>query len=341
MFLILLVLTQVSADDQDFFYEENSNQITFKYYDLEFISKAGGSVPKFQFLKEAGFEFSEGFSFNVQFKSITEYMDYNEDGAFQYDETGLWKDITPSGPVYSNVLALSAVDFTFDGFRVDYEDVTEDQQEVTAVHFDYISESISVPNYTEFEITITVHMYLADQEIEGYEIMGGAEMKFDVTMRNWPWQRDDSMLALRFDIIPTTNTHRINDTNGQVINTVLNSTGEEYKVQSQEQVKEQFTLGDEQYQAFFAYATQAKYNISNTYQYRTVNASYSSVGDGTVQTYLSFEHFDDEVVYDPSIGTTIGPEIDDTNATGTIELVALSAGTVVIVALIVQRKRKN
>ncbi len=339
LFLILLVLTQVSADDQDFFYEENSNQVTFKYYDLEFIAKAGGSVPKFQFLTETGFEFSEGFSFNVQFKSITEYMDYNEDGAFQNDETGLWKDTTPSGSIYSNVLALSAVDFNFSGFRVDYIDI-EGQTEVSAVHFDYTSTSVSVPNYTNFEIMLTVHMYLANQTIDGYEIMGGAEMKFDITMNNWPWQREDSNLALRFDITPTTNTHRINDTNGLLINNYENSTGSEYKVQSQDQVKQQFTIGDEHYQAFFAYANQAKYNISNTYQYRTVNASYSSVGDGTVQTYLSFEHFDEEVVYDPSIGSSIGPTIE-TAETGTLELVTISAVTVAVVAIIVRRKRQQ
>lgn len=266
-------------------------------------------------------------------------MDYNEDGAFQNDETGLWKDTTPSGPIYSNVLALSAVQFDFSGFRVDYIDV-EGQTEVSAVHFDYTSASVNVPNYTDFEIKLTVHMYLANQTIDGYEIIGGAEMKFDVTMNNWPWQREDSNLALRFDITPTTNTHRINDTNGLLINNYENSTGSEYKVQSQDQVKQQFTIGDEHYQAFFAYANQAKYNISNTYQYRTVNASYSSVGDGTVQTYLSFEHFDEEVIYDPSIGSSIGPTIE-TEETGTLELVTISAVTVAVVAIIVRRKRQK
>ncbi len=339
-FLILFVTIQVSADDQDFFYNENSNQVTFKYYDLEFISKAGGSVPKFQFLTDTGFEFSEGFSFNIQFKSIIEYMDYNEDGAFQNDETGLWKDTSPSMPVYSNILALSAVQFEFSGFRVDYIDITEEQQEVAAVHFDYTSTSVHVPNYGDFEIKITVHMYLADQVIDGYEIMGGAEMKFDVTMNNWPWQREDSNLALRFDITPTTNTHRINDTNGQLINNYENSTGSEYKVQNQEQVKQQFTLGDEHYQAFFAYATQAKYNISNTYQYRTVNASYSCVGDGTVQTYLSFEHFDDEVTYDPSIGTLEDPIVEESGF-GVVEIVTISTVSVLVITLLSRKLKKK
>ncbi len=336
MFLMLLVLTQVNADDQDFFYEENSNQVTFKYYDLEFVAKAGGSVPKFQFLTESAFAFESAFSFNIMFKSLTEYMDYNEDGVFQYDETGIWKDTTPPMPIYSNVFSLSSVRWNFSGFDVEYIDITEEQKEVSAVHFEYVSDSINDPHYTDFEMKIVVHMYLTDQSIDGYEIIGGAEMKFDVVMNNWPWQRNDTNLALRFDIIPTTNSYRLNDTNGLVINKNQNTTGSEIKVQNNAQVKEQFIIGTEQYQAFFAYANQAKYNISNQYEYKTVNASYSTLGDGSVQTYLSFEHFDDEVIYDPSIGSLEGPLVEENTGLGTLEIITISSVSVLAMVLVIR-----
>ena len=332
--LTLLLVTQVKADDQDFFYEENSNQVTFKYYDLEFIAKAGGSVPKFQFLTESAFAFETAVSFNIMFQSIIEYMDYNEDGVFQYDETGIWKDIPAPNPVFSNVLSLSSVRWTFSGFNVDYVDITEDLQEVAAVHFTYSSESIIVSHYSDFEMDIVVHMYLNDQIIDGYEILGGAEMKFDIVMRNWPWQRNDTNLALRFDIIPTTNSYRLNDTNGKEIDYSQDTTGSELKVQNHaENVKEQFLIGGEQYRAFFAYANQAKYNVSNQYQYRTVNASYSSTGNGAVKTYLSFDHFEDEVTYDPSIGSLEGPVITEDSGLGTLEIVTISLVSVLAIVI--------
>ncbi|GAH13807.1 unnamed protein product, partial [marine sediment metagenome] len=264
--------------DQDFLWEENSNQVTFSYYDMHFIAKAGGQVPKFQFMTDAGFEY------NVMFHSLTEYLDYNEDGVFQFNETGLWKEDAPPGPVFSNTLPLSSVRFTFNGFEVDYEIGTE---ELTAVHFNYTSETINAPNYGDFEITIVVHLYLNDQDIDGYELIGGQEMKFDVIMNNWPWQREDSNLAMRFDIIPmnVAYNYRLNDTNGNLVNMDENTTGSEYKVLNHgEGVKEQFSIGDEQYEGFFAYANQAKYLINNSYEYKQVNCSVSSQGDGTVQT---------------------------------------------------------
>jgi len=84
-----------------------------------------------------------------------------------------------------------------------------------------------------------------------------------------------------------------------------------------------------------AYAKQAKYNVSNTYQYRTVNASHASLGDGTLQTYLSFEQFEDEVVYDPSIGTD-----DSVLRTGSLELVVIGTGALMVLGLVILRRRK-
>lgn len=332
-FLALLVASQVSADDQDFLWEENSSQVTFSYYDMHFIAKAGGQVPKFQFMTDAGFEYA------IMFQSLTEYLDYNEDGVFQFNETGLWKDEAPPGPVFSNTLPLSSVRFAFSGFDVEYDPGTDD---LVAVHFNYTSETINAPNYGDFDITIVVHLYLADQDIDGYELKGGQEMKFDVIMNNWPWQREDTNLAMRFDIIPmnTTHSYQLNDTNGNLVNTEENTTGYEYNVLNHgDGVKEEFSIGDEQYKGFFAYANQAQYLINNSYEYKQVNCSVSSLGDGTVQTYLSFEHFNDEVTYDPSIGTLEDPVIDETGF-GVVEIVTISAVSVLAITLVTRKFKK-
>ena len=333
-FLALLVMTQVKADDQDFLWVENSNQVTFSYYDMHFIAKAGGSVPKFQFMTDAGFEY------NVMFHSLTEYLDDNEDGVYQFNETGLWKDGAPPGPVFSNTLPLSSVRFTFGGFDVEYVAMTE---ELAAIHFNYTSETINAPNYGDFEITIVVHLYLNDQVIDGYELIGGQEMKFDIIMNNWPWQREDTNLAMRFDIIPmnTAYAYRLNDTNGNPVNAAENTTGYEYKILNHgDGVKEQFTIGDEHYEGFFAYANQAKYLINNSYEYKQVNCSVSSLGDGSVQTYLSFDHFDDEVTYDPSVGTLEDP-INETGF-GTVEIITVSTVSILAITLVGRTiKKKN
>ena len=170
--LALLVTSQVKADDQDFLWEENNNQITFSYHDLHFIAKAGGQVPKFQFITTA-----HEFEYSIMFKSLIEYMDYNGDGVFQYNETGIWKEQAPGEPVFSNILSLSSVRWTFSGFDVEYIDITEEQKEVSAVHFSYISESVKAPNYSEFEIEIprsrASYSKLFHWFLERFPLLGG------------------------------------------------------------------------------------------------------------------------------------------------------------------------
>ena len=336
-FLALLVASQVSADDHDFLWIEDNNQVTFTYYDMHFVAKAGGQVPKFQFLTDSNFE--GDFEYAVMFHSLTEYLDYNEDGIFQFNESGLWQEDAPPGPVFSSTLALSAVRFAFSGFDVEYVAGTD---ELYAIHFNYTSETINAPNYTDFEITIVVHIYMDDQVIDGYELKGSQEMKFDIIMNNWPWQREDTNLAMRFDIIPMNSayTYRLNDTNGNPINTEENTTGYEYQVLNHgEGLKENFSIGDEQYQAFFAYANQAQYLINNSYEYKEVNCSVSSFGDGSVQTYLSFEHFTDELTYDPSIGTLEDPVIDETGF-GVVEIVTIGTVSVLAITLLARKFKK-
>ncbi len=329
MVLMLLTLTQVSADAKVLGYQEQNKQVSITYDTITINVNAGGMVPKFQYI-----ESDSGFEYNVMLKSLIEYLDFNEDGAFQYNETAIWMDEPyPPMPSHSNILALSSIRWVFGGFDVEY---TEGTEEVSAIHFNFTSDMIMDPFYADLEMEINAHMYLDDNTTEGYTVVGKTELKFDIVIRNWTWQRNDTNLALRFDISPLKNTYQLNDTNGNACDTITNSTGFETKVQNKDEVKQMYQISGEGVEGYFAYANQAKYKIASAYEYGTVNASYSSLGDGTLQTYLSFEHFDEEVIYDPSVGVD-----DEVLESGSIELVFISVGALMVLGLVLYRNKRK
>ncbi|MCG3259630.1 MAG: hypothetical protein H7644_07785 [Candidatus Heimdallarchaeota archaeon] len=327
MVLMMLTLTQASAGNQVLGYQEQNKLVTLTYDTITIKVNAGGMVPKFQYTEE-----NSGFDFNIMMRSVIEYLDFNEDGAFQYNETGIWMDDpNPPEPAHSNVLALSSIRWTFGGFDVDYVEGTE---EVSAVHFNFTSEMVMDPFYSDFEMEIVAHMYLVDTTTFGYIVIGKSELKFDIVMRNWNWQRNDTNLALRFDIAPIKNTYQLSDTNDVACDLGANSSGFENKVENTDSIKQQYKIAGEGVEGWFAYANQAQYRVASTYEYGSVNASHSALGDGTLQTYLSFEHFDDEVVYDPSI--SVG---EDILKTGSLELIFIGSGALMILGLVLLRRR--
>jgi hypothetical protein len=328
---MLLTLTQVSAADQAFAYQEQNKLVTITYDSITVKVNAGGMVPKFQYI-----ESNSGFEYNVQLKTISEYLDFNEDGAFQYNETAIWTgDPDPPMPPQPNVLALSSIRWVFSGFDVEY--AAGAAEVVTAIHFSFVSDLVMVPYFGDLEMEIHAHMYLNDNTTDGYTVAGKTELKFDIVLRNWEWQRNDTNLALRFDIHPLKNTYRLNDTNGNACDTTTNTTGFETKVMNQQQVKQMYQISGEGVDGYFAYANKAQYKIASAYEYGTVNASHSSLGDGTLQTYLSFEHFDDELIYDPSVGV----DEDTIDETGSIELVFIGVGALMVISFALYRKKNK
>ncbi len=328
--LMLLTLTQVSAGNKVLGYQEQNKLVTVTYDTITIEVNAGGMVPKFQYS-----EADSGYEFNVQLKSLIEYLDFNEDGAFQFNETGIWMlDPDPPLGVHSNVLALSSLRWVFSGFDVEYNEGTD---EISAIHFGFISDMVMDPFFSDLEMEINAHMYLDDNTTEGYTVVGKTELKFDIIIRNWEWQRNDTNLALRFDIAPIKNTYQLNDTNGNACDTTTNSTGFETKVMNTEEIKQMYQISGDGVDGYFAYANQARYKIASNYEYGTVNATHSSTGDGTLQTYLSFEHFDEEVIYDPSVG------VDEStlDESGSIDLVFISVGALMVIGFAFYRKKLN
>jgi len=328
--LMLLTLTQVSAADKALGYQEQNKLVTITYDSITIKVNAGGMVPKFQYIESIS-----GFEYNVQLKTIVEYLDFNEDGAFQYNETAIWsEDPDPPMPAISNILSLSSIRWVFSGFEVEY---TEGTEEISAIHFSFDSDLVMVPFYSDLEMEINTHIYLDDNTTNGYTVLGGTELKFDIVIRNWEWQRNDTNLALRFDIAPLKNTYQLNDTNGNACDIKNNTTGYETKVMNQEQIKQMYQIHGEGVDGYFAYANRAQYKVASSYEYGTVNASHSSLGDGTLQTYLSFDHFEDEMIYDPSVGV----DEDSIAETGSIELAFITVGALMVIGFAFYRKRNK
>jgi hypothetical protein len=228
-------------------------------------------------------------NYTVIFKQLIEYQDLNEDGVFQYNES------LPGMPL----LTLTSVKWIFSGFTTE-----QDGDVITALHFNFTSEEIMVGLYAGLDITISMHLYLEDQVIEGYELEGGAEVKFDIYLSDWPWQEEDSNLAIRFDIVLAEG-NQIRNQHNQPIDATINTTNNERKLENDEnKVKQMLTFENQEHSAFFGYANQSK--IRNTfetqYRYGSVNASYSTSGENVLKLFICFEHFD-ELIYDPSLGT--------------------------------------
>ncbi len=282
--ILLFASMQIqAAPDQGITYEYKNGIAKIETANVTVSVNALGSIPTFHY------KLVSGYSVNVMFKQLHEYQDLNADGAFQYNES-----LVGTPP-----LSLSSIQWTFSGF-----DVEENGGVTTAAHFNFTSDTIIGAIYNDLEITIAMHLYLEDQVIEGYELMGGAEFKFDIYINGWPWQEVDSLLALRFDITPENGSQCKNQSN-QVIDTTVNTTNNEQKlVEKANQIKQILKFEKDGNGAFFGYANQSR--IRNTYEsqyrYGSVNASHSSTGDGILQIFLSFEHAD-SIIYDPSIGT--------------------------------------
>ncbi|MBY9002116.1 MAG: hypothetical protein KGD64_14445, partial [Candidatus Heimdallarchaeota archaeon] len=275
---------------------------------------APGNVPTLHF------QTASDLNYNVMFKQLLEYEDLNEDGAFQYNET------IEGVPM----VALSSIQWLFSGFVTDEVDGV-----IQAIHFNFTSDEVVGMISPDLEVNLAMHLYLADQVIDGYELLGGAEFKFDLYISGWDWARADTLLVLRFDITPGEG-YEIKNQHNQTVDTTINTTNEEEKVTPvANEIKQRFVIENDENGAFFGYANQSRIMNEAQESYGCVNASISTTGDGSMQLFLSFEQFD-ELYYDPSLGTDdSGDDSDSVSAS----LVALITLPIVAVAVLTLRKR--
>ena len=274
---------QVQAAPGEGIEYEHKNGIASITTDNVTISvNAQGNIPVVHYTLESGL------TYNVMLKQLIEYQDLNEDGAFQYNES------LPGVPIFT----LTSAKWLFSGFETD-----EVADVVTAIHFNFTLEQMMGLLYQDLDITIAFHLYMDDVDIGGYDLVGGTELKFDLYISGWAWEEVDSLLAIRFDITPAEGS-QIRNQHNQPIDATINTTNNEMKLQNKAEMKQKFEIEQEGNKAYFAYANQSriKNQYESQYRYSEVNGSCSTSGEGTLQLFLSFEHFD-ELIYDPSLGT--------------------------------------
>ncbi|MCG3221601.1 MAG: hypothetical protein H7641_09505 [Candidatus Heimdallarchaeota archaeon] len=291
-FIALMVLTMGSqaAPEQGIDYEWKNGIATVETENVTISVNTFGNLPGFHY------KLASGLNYTVIFKQLIEYEDLNEDGVFQSNEslTGM------------PFLTLTSISWIFSDF-----DVEETEGLVTAIHFNFTADEIIGVLYDDLDITIAMHLYLEDQVIDGYELVGGTELKFDLYINGWPWDADTNLLALRFDIILSEGMQVRNQLN-LPIDTTVNNAGNEKKLENKVgELKQELTFQNEEKTAFFGYSNEAqiKNQTASQYEYGSVNASYCATGDNVLRIYLSFEHFD-YLIYDPSLGTYDSGEED-------------------------------
>ena len=272
--------------------------------------------------------------YTVNFVSLIEFEDLNQDGAFQPNET-------KGGS--QTALPLAKVDWTFEGFQND----TNGQGETTAVHFNFTSAEINDPTYAEVELQIRCHLYLADQELDlhgaTYPLLGSTELKFDIMVANWPWTDPDNLLALRFLIKPVCDTPKRHCTpvaeEFQARNklNVSEAMTQTQRFRGTAEPKQQFSFEVEnQIAAYFAFANQVKVKNKNAEAFETVECSYMTDG-ANVQIYLTFPHFEESMEYDPSVGivsSSIPPETTTTPPETSVSVSEFKYTTLFFIALI-------
>ena len=281
--LLLFVTLQVEAvPGAGIEYEHKNGIATIATDNVTISVNAQGNIPVVHYT------LASGLTYNVMFKQLIEYQDLNEDGAFQYNES------LPGVPIFT----FTSAKWLFSGFETDL--VGED---ISAIHFNFTLDQMMGLLYQDLDITIVFHLYMDDVDIGGYDLVGGTELKFDLYISGWAWEEVDSLLALRFDITSAEGS-QIRNQHNQQLETTVNTTNNEIKQQNTEEIKQKFEIQQEGNKAYFAYANQSriKNQYESQYRYSEVNGSCSSSGDGILQLFLSFEHFD-ELIYDPSLGT--------------------------------------
>ena len=308
---LMFVSLGLSADSgQGIEYEYTNGIARISTANITVSVNAPGNIPTMHIKTTGGLEYT------VIFKQLIEYEDLNDDGVFQYNET------VEGAPM----IALTSIQWIFSGFVTD-----EVGGEIQAIHFNFTSDEVVGPAFDDLNVTIAMHLYLADQIINGYELIGAAEFKFDLYISGFEFSEVDSLMALRFDITPGEG-YQIKNHFNQLIDTSINTAGDEEKVAQTTALKQRFMIENDENGAFFGYAKQCRVMNESTWRVGGVNASISTVGDGSLQLYLSFEQFV-ELQYDPSLGTEdSGEETESTSSSWvafiTIPIVAFAALTI-------------
>ncbi|MFQ6126515.1 MAG: hypothetical protein ACE5R6_18165 [Candidatus Heimdallarchaeota archaeon] len=230
--------------------EENLVIVESTYNNIDYVFKVTGkgNVPHYHFYEKADGELEPAdVSFHVKFIQLIEFNDINDDG-FDAGEQ------VPGG---GHMLALPSVDWNY---KID----------TAAKIFNFTTPEGSTP-----WVRLVNHYDVAN------------ELKFDIELRDWDWLRDDSELALRFDV--TANPEPEIDPEDVVA--LATSKGV------------RFDYGDDK-TAFFNSSTEAEITTESGTSTQTVKIKVRIMDEDDdigASVYLSYPHFT-KLSHDPTVG---------------------------------------
>lgn len=227
--------------------------------------------------------------YHVKFVSIVEFIDENNDGTYQSNEI-----------VGESMLTFPSLAWEFSGFK----NITNANGETMGVKFSFNSSEVRVPRQQNLEIDIVCYMFFEDTEVDGVLVNGLTELKFTIVIRNWSWTREDSMLALRWDI-SWSNVTEGKDVKPCVAGRDISPSEEmtEEKPIRDEEGKRTLEIRCGKQLGYFDYTATIVVDGSEG----EATASYITCKD-CIKVFLCYPHFNTELVHDPTIGLTTTTE---------------------------------
>ena len=246
---------------------------------------AMGEVVHFQFWNTSDPEIV----YHVKFVSIVEFVDENGDGTYQFNET-----------VGGSMLTFPSLTWEFSGFQ----NITNANGETIGVKFSFNSSEVRVPRQQNLEIDIVCYMFFEDTEVNGVLVNGLTDLKFTIVIRNWSWTREDSMLALRWDI-SWSNVTEEKDVKPCVAGRDISLSGgmtEEEPIEGKEG-KKALEIRCGKQVGYFDYTATIIVDGSEG----EATASYITC-ENCIKVFLCYPHFETEATHDPIVGLTTTEE---------------------------------
>jgi len=267
--------------------------------------------------------------YNAKFVRIFEFVDANNDSAYQANET-----------VSRSVVPLSTFTWNFTGF----ENITDENDNVIGVMFGYVSTGVNVPLQPNLQVAIYCYLFYEDAEINGITVNGLNELKFTIEINNWTWASNESLLGVRFDLSwsNVTAQERIHTRIGdEEAHLGTNTTGHEkpLKNETQRSLRMEYEGDGKRTIGYLDYVSEIVVDGENS----TMTASYATNGN-MLTIYFAYPHFDYYLVHDPIIGIasesiettgTTGTEILPGNTIITIEGIAITDTVLILSAVVI------
>ncbi len=266
--------------------------------------------------------------YHAKFVQIMEYIDRNGDGAFQYNEV-----------VSGSMFSISAVDFAFSGF----ENITDSNGDVIGIKFSFNSTNVDDIRQSNLELDVICFLFYKDTKVDGIDVNGLTEMKFTIVIKNWKWVRNDSNLAVRFDLTWSNSSDKPMARVGDNHFDFQHGEGVEHRISNTAREKRRIEMTYKGVTGYLDYIPDVNVDEKNA----VTNATYSVYNDH-MRVFFAYPHFNNTLVHDPIIGVTTETEASSVSIEGTLGQLMTSdyltygvlAIVVIIVAIVIKKIRR-